>query len=282
MWLLYKQLKTDPLALLGFLILFSVVLLSIVGPYISPSDPESMNLAIRLAPPAWMRGGTWEHFFGTDMLGRDILSRIICGTRNTIVVGLSSSFIALSIGVSLGMISGYLGGSCDIVVMRMVDIMLAIPGIMLAIVLVAIIGPYPMSIIVAMGITMWSEYAKVIRGRVLVLKEEPFIIATKIMGASHFKIISKHILPNVIYIIIVIFTLQIGLIILMSAGLSFIGLGGVTLSWGWDIAAGRIYIGKAWWLSTIPGVAIFITVLGCNLFGDWLRDTLDPGIRKGV
>lgn len=282
MWFLYKKLKSSSNGMLGFFIVFAFVLVAIIGPHISPHDPEAMTLSNRLSPPVWAKGGTWEYPFGTDMLGRDILSRLICGARTTIIVGLLSSFIALSIGASLGLVSGYLGGTCDIVVMRLVDIMLAIPAVMLAVVLVAIIGPYPISIIMAMGLTMWSEYAKVIRGRILILREEPFVLAAQTMGASDIRVILKHILPNIIYILIVIFTLQIGLIILWSAGLSFIGLGGATLSWGWDIAAGRVYIGQAWWLSTFPGVAIFISVLGFNLFGDWLRDILDPGLQKVV
>lgn len=280
MWLLYKKLTSSFFATVGFLIVLAFVLLAIIGPYISAKNPETMNLSKRLSPPVWMEGGGWQYPLGTDMLGRDILSRIICGTRNTIITALSSSLIALTIGVFLGMFSGYLGGVWDIVVMRLVDIMLAIPAVMLAVVLVAIIGPYPISIIIAMGLTMWSEYAKVIRSRILVLREEPFVLAAKTMGASDTGIIWKHILPNIIYIIIVIFTLQIGLIILWSSGLSFIGLGGATLTWGWDAAAGRVYVGKAWWLTTLPGLAIFMTVLGCNLFGDWLRDALDPGLQK--
>ncbi len=279
MWLLYKKLKRSFYGALGFFIVFTFVLIAIIGPHISPHDPETMSLKNRLASPVWLKGGTWQYPFGTDMLGRDILSRLICGARTTIIVGLLSSFIALTIGTSLGLVSGYLGGICDIVVMRLVDIMLAIPAVMLAVVLVAMIGPYPISIIMAMGLTMWSEYAKVIRGRILILREEPFILVAKTMGASDIRIILKHILPNIIFIIIVIFTLQIGLIIIWSAGLSFIGLGGATLSWGWDIAVGRVYINRAWWLSTLPGVAIFIGVLGFNLFGDWLRDFLDPGLQ---
>jgi peptide/nickel transport system permease protein len=282
MRLLYKKLKKSFFGKLGLVIVLVFVLLAILGPSVSPHNPNAMNLTKRLAPPVWAKDGTWKHPFGTDMLGRDVLSRVICGTRNSMMVGLSSSFIALLIGVILGMISGYLGGFFDVILMRWVDIMLAIPAVMLAVVLVAIIGPYPISIIIAMGMTMWSEYAKVIRSRILVLREEPFVLAARTMGASGRKIILKHIFPNIIYIIIVIFTLQIGLIILWSAGLSFIGLGGATLSWGWDVAAGRVYLARAWWLSTIPGLAIFFCVLGCNLFGDWLRDALDPGVKKIV
>jgi peptide/nickel transport system permease protein len=282
MGFLYKKLRKSFFGKLGLAIVFFFVFLAVFGPFVAPHNPDAMNLAKRLAPPVWAKEGTWKHPFGTDMLGRDVLSRVICGTRNSMVVGLLSSFVALSIGVSLGMISGYLGGGFDVVVMRMIDIMIAIPAVMLAVVLVAIIGPYPISIIIAMGITMWSEYAKVIRSRILVLREEPFVLAAKTMGASDGRIIWKHIFPNIIYIIIVIFTLQIGLIILWSAGLSFIGLGGTTLSWGWDVAAGRVYLGSAWWLSTVPGLAIFLCVLGYNLFGDWLRDALDPSIKKVV
>jgi len=279
---LYKKLRKSFFGKLGLAIVFVFVLLALLGPSVSPHDPNAMNLTKRLAPPVWAKGGTWNHPLGTDMLGRDVLSRVVCGTRNSMMVGLLSSFIALFIGVILGMISGYLGGWFDVILMRWVDIMLAIPAVMLAVVLVAILGPYPISIILAMGLTMWSEYAKVIRSRILVLREEPFVLAAKTMGAAARKIILKHIFPNIIYIIIVIFTLQIGLIILWSAGLSFIGLGGATLSWGWDVAAGRVYLARAWWLSTIPGLAIFFCVLGCNLFGDWLRDALDPGIKKVV
>jgi peptide/nickel transport system permease protein len=283
MRLLYKKWKKSFFGKLGTLIVFVFLFCAIWGPAISPRNPEAMSLATRLAPPVWVSpGGSWKHPLGTDMMGRDVLSRVICGTRNSMMVGLFSSFIALLIGVSLGMISGYIGGFVDVVVMRVVDIMLAIPAVMLAVVIVAIIGPYPISIIIAMGITMWSEYAKVIRSRILVLREEPFVLAAKTMGATNKKIILRHIFPNIFYIIIVIFTLQIGLIILWSAGLSFIGLGGATLSWGWDVAAGRVYLARAWWLSTIPGLAIFFCVLGCNLFGDWLRDALDPGVKKFV
>lgn len=279
---LYKKLKGSTFGLMGFIIVFCIILLAILGPAMSPKDPEALSLGSRLMPPMWSEGGNPEYPLGTDMLGRDVLSRMICGARSSIVVGISSSFISLFIGVFLGMLAGYLGGAFDNVIMRAVDIMLAIPGVMLAVVLVAIIGPHPISIIIAMGLTMWSEYAKVIRGRILALKEEPFILAAKTLGATNMRIIMKHIMPNILYMVIVIFTLQIGLIILWSAGLSFIGLGGDTLSWGWDIAAGRVYIGQAWWLSTLPGIAIFVTVLGFNLFGDWLRDALDPAMRKGV
>lgn len=279
---LCKNLKGRPLAILGCFIVFIVVLTAIFGSHISLYDPEAMDLSNRFMPPLWMKGGNWQHPLGTDMLGNDILSRLICGTRTSIIVGISSSCIALIIGVSFGMLAGYLGGIIDIILMRLVDIMLVLPSVMLAIVLVAIIGPHSISIIIAMGLTMWSEYAKVSRSRILSLKEEYFILAAKALGASKIRIILRHILPNIFYIIIVIFTLQIGLIILWSAGLSFIGLGGVAVSWGWDVAAGRLYIGQAWWLSTIPGIAIFITVLGFNLFGDWLRDTLDPSLNKAI
>ena len=278
----FKYLKSKPLGIIGFALVSSVILLAIIGPYIAPYNPDAMNLRNRFSPPIWMKGGDAKHPLGTDMHGKDILSRLICGARSSIIVGVLSSLIALTIGVSLGMLAGYGGGMLDIAVMRLVDIMLTLPAVMLAIIVVAILGPHSISIIIAMGLTMWSEYAKVIRSRILVLKEESFMLAAKAMGASHGRMILKHVFPNIIYIIIVISTLQIGLIILWSAGLSFIGLGGITVSWGWDIAAGRVYIGRAWWLSTFPGIAIFIAVLGFNLFGDFLRDFLDPAASKIV
>lgn len=278
----FKYLKSKPLGIIGLALVSSVILLAIIGPYIAPYNPDAMNLRNRFSPPIWMKGGDPKHVLGTDMHGKDILSRLICGARSSIAVGVLSSLIALTIGVSLGMLAGYGGGMLDIAIMRLVDIMLTLPAVMLAIIVVAILGPHSISIIIAMGLTMWSEYAKVIRSRILVLKEESFMLAAKAMGASHSRMILKHVFPNIIYIIIVISTLQIGLIILWSAGLSFIGLGGITVSWGWDIAAGRVYIGRAWWLSTFPGIAIFIAVLGFNLFGDFLRDYLDPTASKIV
>ena len=277
---LLSSLRRHAAAVLGLVIIAAVMITAIFGSYFSPYDPEAMDLGNRVKPPAWMKGGDWRHFLGTDMFGKDVLSRLICGTRETIVVGITSSVIALVLGVILGMLSGYLGGIFDISVMRLVDIMLALPPVMIAIVLVAAIGPHSISIILAMGLTMWSEYAKVIRSRTLSLKEETFILASKVLGASHLRVVFKHILPNIIYILIVTFTLQIGTIILWATSLSFMGLGGVTLSWGWDISAGRSYISTAWWLSTLPGLAIFVTILGFNLFGEWLRDVLDPSLGK--
>jgi len=272
-----KHLVGKPSGMIGFAIVTCVVLTAIIGPYISPYDPDAMNFKKRFLPPVWMEGGSVKHALGTDMLGRDILSRLIWGTRNSAIVGVSAALIALTIGLSLGMFGGYLGGMADGVIMRLVDIMLTLPAVMVAIIVVAITGPHSVSVIIAMALTMWSEYAKVLRGRILTLKEEAFILAAESMGASAFRMILKHIFPNVAYIVTVIFTLQVGLIILWSAGLSFIGLGGIAVSWGWDIAAGRMYVSKYWWLSTFPGLCIFITVLGFNLFGDWMRDVLDPG-----
>ena len=282
MYRLYQKMPKSVLGNVGLCITLLFIVLSLISPHVSPYDPEEIDLKNRLREPFWMEQGSWEHPFGTDMLGRDILSRVICGTRQSLIVGLISSCIALLIGGALGMLSGFLGGACDAIVMRIVDIMLAIPAVMLAVVVVAIIGPYPVSIILAMGLTMWTEYAKVIRGRILVLKEEPFVLVAQVMGASNIRIIVKHIFPNISYILIVVFTLQFGLIVLWSAGLSFIGLGGATLSWGWDISAGRVYLANAWWLSTIPGLAIFLCVIGWNLLGDWLRDVLDPGVKTVV
>jgi peptide/nickel transport system permease protein len=276
----FKLLKTGPFAIIGLFIILCVVLAAILGRYIVPYDPETMDLSNRLKPPFFLNGGTSNHLLGTDMLGKDILSRVICGARESIIVGVSSSLIALVLGVCLGMLSGYLGGLFDVTVMRLVDIMLALPTVMIAIILVAIVGPHSISIVMAMGLSMWSEYAKVIRSRILTLREESFILAAKVSGSSDMGVLVRHILPNIAYILIVVFTLQIGTIILWSAGLNFLGLGGVSLSWGWDIAAGRIYANNAWWLSTVPGMAIFTTVLGFNLFGDWLRDVLDPSLSK--
>jgi len=275
MWIL-KNFKAKPFGILGCVLVFLTIFAAIFADFISPYDKDHMELHNRLKPPFWANGGEWKHPLGTDSMGRDILSRLIHGARGSMIIGISAAAIALFIGVSLGLLSGYIGGNLDRLIMHMVDAMLALPGTMLAILLVAIIGPHQISVILALGMTMWSEYAKVIRARVLTLKEEPFVLASKAFGISNIGIISKHLLPNIAHIIVIVFTIQIGLIILWAAALNFIGFGGVTVSWGWDIAAGRIYISHAWWLPTFPGIALSISVLGFILIGDWLRDVLDP------
>jgi len=271
--------KIQPQDLLGIVIVLCVIIISIFGRSFAPFDPEAINLESRLMPPAFMSGGSSDYLLGTDPMGRDILSRILCGARNSILMGISSGVIALILGTTLGLLAGYYGNLIDGLVMRVVDMMLALPTIMVAIVLVAIIGPHMISVIVAMGLTMWSEYAKIIRAQTLSLREAEFILAAVAIGESKIKIIWKHLVPNLLYIIIVIFSLQIGQIILWAAALSFIGLGGTSISWGWDISAGRKYLSIAWWCITYPGLAIFITVMGFTLLGDWIKSTLDPQAR---
>lgn len=235
-------------------------------------DPQTLDSTAQLAPPSL------AHPFGTDTLGRDVLSRIIYGTLISLQVGIIAVSISVVIGVTMGLIAGYFGGSTDDVIMRVVDVLLAFPGIILAIAVTGVLGPSLRNVVIALAIQGWVTYTRLIRGEVLSVRERDYVKAAKSIGASDRQIIVGDILPNTIYPVIVQATLGIGGFIIAEAGLSFLGLGPQppTPSWGLMLASGRSYVQTAWWLSLFPGVAIFITVMGFNLFGDVLRDVLDP------
>ena len=264
-------------ALLTFLLVIPAVLAPVVAPY----DPLKGSLAKRLMPPVWQEGGTMDHPLGTDKLGRDILSRLIYGARVSLIVSLVAIFVGGIAGTALGLVSGYFGGWVDAVLMRLVDISLSLPTILLALVLVAAVGPSFGTVIGVLVVLLWARYARMVRGETLSIKERDFIARARVAGASHTRIMARYILPNVVNSLIVLATLQVGYVILLESALSFLGAGlpRPTPAWGLMIADGRELIVTAWWVSMFPGLAIMLTVLALNLLGDWLRDHLDPKLR---
>jgi peptide/nickel transport system permease protein len=267
-----------PLALLTFLL----VIPALFAPQVAPYDPLQGSLSKRLKPPAWQQGGTIEYPLGTDKLGRDMLSRIIYGARVSLMVSLVAIFVGGVIGTALGMISGYFGGWVDALLMRLVDISLSLPTILLALVLVAAVGPSFGTVITILMIFLWARYARLVRGETLAIKERDFIARARVAGASHIRIMARYIFPNVVNSLVVLATLQVGYVILLESTLSFLGAGlpRPTPAWGLMIADGRELIVTAWWVSMFPGLAIMLTVLSLNLLGDWLRDHLDPKLRN--
>jgi peptide/nickel transport system permease protein len=267
-----------PIALLTFLLVIPALFASQVAPY----DPLQGSLSKRLKPPAWQQGGTLEYPLGTDKLGRDMLSRIIHGARVSLMVSLVAIFVGGVIGTVLGMISGYFGGWADALLMRLVDISLSLPTILLALVLVAAVGPSFGTVIIILMIFLWARYARLVRGETLAIKERDFIARARVAGASHIRIMVRYIFPNVVNSLVVLATLQVGYVILLESTLSFLGAGlpRPTPAWGLMIADGRELIVTAWWVSMFPGLAIMLTVLALNLLGDWLRDHLDPKLRN--
>lgn len=267
----------------GFFIVFFVFLVAIFAPLLAPHNPAAINAGNMLKPPFWMEGGSSAHLLGTDNLGRDILSRIIYGSQVSLLVGVTSVVVAGIIGVTIGLIAGYYGGFIDNLLMRVVDSFLAIPTILFALVILTIFGPSIVTLIFVLGATNWVNYARLVRGEVLSIKERDYVRAAHSIGVKNHKIILRHLLPNVISSFIVISTLSVATTIILEASLSFLGLGiqPPDVSWGLILSDGRDYLATSWWLATFPGIAITITVLGIIFLGDWLRDILDPrSIKK--
>jgi peptide/nickel transport system permease protein len=267
-----------PLAILTFLLVVPAVL----APQVAPYDPLQGSLSKRLKPPAWQEGGSVQHLLGTDKLGRDMLSRIIHGARVSLVVSLVAIFVGGTIGTALGLVSGYFGGWVDSLLMRLVDISLSLPTILLALVLVAAVGPSFGTVIGVLVVILWARYARLVRGETLSVKERDFVARARVAGASHVRIMARYIFPNVVNSLVVLATLQVGYVILLESALSFLGAGlpRPVPAWGLMIADGRELIVTAWWVSMFPGMAIMLTVLALNLLGDWLRDHLDPKLRN--
>lgn len=276
-WSFLKRFPIIPILFLMPLIIFGIF-----GNLIAPHDPYLIQPSLKLTPPAWMNGGNWTFFLGSDPMGRDVLSRLIVGARSTLIVSLCGVAVAGFVGVLLGMIGGYSQGVLDNLIMRITDMQMSIPPILLALLLAAVLHGGLTSIIVVIGITFWVPYARVIRGETLSLKQRDFVALARIAGCSSGRILVRHIFPNIISTITVLVTLQLGSAIMVESALTFLGVGlqppGV--AWGLMIADGRMYISTAWWIPTFAGLAIMVTVLGANLMGDWLRDTLDPRLRQ--
>lgn len=274
----WRKLTRSPFALAGVLILLIVMAAALAAPWVAPHDPAQQSLLRRFTPPLWAAGGSAAYPLGTDQVGRDILSRIIHGARISLVVGTLAVVVSLAVGVTLGLLSGFVGGRLDSVIMTVVDITLSFPQLLLALAFVAALGPSLATIIVVLGLTGWERYARVVRAEVLALREKDFIEAARAMGVSSPRMLFQHILPNTFSSIIVMSTLQVAQAILQEAALSFLGVGTGSAypTWGQMIALGRDFVSVAWWLPTFPGLAILVTVLAINLVGDRLRDALDP------
>jgi peptide/nickel transport system permease protein len=273
----FRRYPLVPLAILTFLLVIPAAL----APLVAPHDPLKGSLANRLKAPAWQEGGSLAYPLGTDKLGRDILSRIIYGARVSLAVSLVAILVGGALGTGLGLISGYFGRWIDSVIMRLVDISLSLPTILLALVLVAAVGPSFATVITVLVVLLWARYARLVRAETLGIKERDFIARARVAGASHVRIMVKYIFPNVVNSLVVLATLQVGYVILLESALSFLGAGlpRPTPAWGLMIADGRELIVTAWWVSMFPGLAIMLTVLALNLLGDWLRDHLDPKLR---
>ncbi len=271
---LIQSFKRSRKAQLGIVMFGLIVFAAIFADFIAPHDPHSQNLAMRFQPPVGF-GGTWEHPLGTNNLGQDILSRLIYGSRISLLVGFVGAFLAAGVGVPLALIGGYYGGRVDEAIMRVADIFLSVPAMVLAVAIVGIFSPSPMNVVLVFVFVSWAWLARAVRSDVLSERERGYIEAAKVIGCSDRRIIARHLFPNVMATGLVLTTLYIAIIILWQAALAFLGLDATELSWGWSLAVGRDYLQTAWWLGTFPGIAIFITVISINLVGDWLRDALD-------
>ena len=249
----------------------------------APHNPEVGTLAPRFRPPAWSTGGTTEYLLGTDHIGRDVLSRLIFGARVSMLVGFLAVLFAGFVGTVLGILAGYMGGWVDQVIMRVTDAWLALPALMFAIFLAAIVGPSELNIVIILGLVYWTRYARVVRGEVLSLKERDFVRLAIVAGCSKWTIMRRHILPNVLNTAIVLATLMLGVVIVTEAALSFLGVGvpPPKPAWGLMLADGKKgLMAGYWWLTVFPGVCIVLMVLAANLLGDWLRVKLDPQLRQ--
>lgn len=271
-----RILSRNPSAVLGGLIIMTMAFLALAAPFIAPYDPIMLSLPDRLQSPGS------AHFFGTDELGRDIFSRILYGARISLTIGLLVVGVAGITGSLIGAVAGYFGGVIDNVIMRCMDVILSFPALVLALSLAAAMGPSLVNAILATAVVMIPKFARLVRGEALAIREMPFVAASRVAGAGHLRIIFRHILPNCLNAAIVLATLTLGDAILIAASLSFIGLGAQppTPEWGAMIASGRKFLMDQWWYATFPGLFILVTVIGFNIFGDAVRDVLDPRIRR--
>jgi peptide/nickel transport system permease protein len=268
-------------ALFGALVVAVVLVTAVGAPLVSPFDPLVQDIGERLKAPGWRDAAGHAHPLGTDHLGRDILARIIYGARPALLVGFAAVAISGVLGMLAGLLAGYFGGRVDDILMRLADIQLAFPFILLAIAVIGVLGPSLTTIICVIGVSSWVVYARIVRGAALSLREREFVQAAQALGAGDARTLLRHILPNVFTPWLVVATLDMARVIVIESALSFLGLGvqPPAPTWGGMLADGRVYISTAWWLATFPGLAILVTVLGINLFGDGLRDTLDPRLR---
>ena len=281
-WSTLRQLVRSPGGIVGAVMVVVVVAVAAFAPWLAPYDPQKQNITRRLRPPAWQEGGSAENLLGTDSLGRDIYSRVIFGARVSLAVGLAATLLSALVGVSLGLAAGYLGKGVDTVVSRVGDVQQAIPFLVLAIAVAAMLGPGLANLILVLVVTTWVTFFRVVRGQVLSVREEQYVWAARSIGCSSTRIMLRTILPNVMASVIVIATLLVANMIIFEASLSFLGLGTPSSmpTWGRIVSDGREYVSSEWWIALFPGMAILITVMGINLLGDALREVLDPRQRE--
>jgi peptide/nickel transport system permease protein len=274
--------RLSPLVVGSWLILLGLVATALLSPYVAPHNPVRERLIDRLLPPAWVEDGEWRYLLGTDHLGRDLVSRIMYGSRVSLVVGFAAVAIGGILGTALGVAAGFLGGRTDEIIMAMADMQLAFPTILLAIAIIAVLGPSFINLVIVIGISGWVTYARIARGQVLSVREKEFIEAIRAQGGSQWRIVWYHVLPNILSPLIVVATLDLARTIILESTLSFLGLGiqPPTPSWGGMLSDGREYLLSAWWIATFPGVALMLTALSFNRLGDWIRDLTDPRLRR--
>ncbi|WP_246225875.1 ABC transporter permease [Chelativorans xinjiangense] len=277
---IFRTLEDWPI--LPIILLLPIILFGVFGPLISPYDPSAVNPTVALRPPSWLTGDGLSHLFGTDYLGRDVFSRVIAGARASLLVSFFGVGIAGIVGITIGLVSGYFGGWLDTVLMRLVDIQMSMPAILLALLISAALGSGLATVIAVISIVFWTNYARVVRAETLSVKSRDYVAMARVLGCPDARLIRKHILPNVIDSALVVASLQLGAAVMLEASLSFLGLGvqPPAVAWGKMIAESKLYLAMAWWLPFFPGVALVVTVLGTNMFGDWLRDKLDPRLRN--
>lgn len=274
----WSRLLRNGKARLGAGLLILIVLSAVAAPLISPHDPAKQNVREKLAPPAWQSGGSWEHPLGTDQLGRDMLARILHGGRVSLLVALFATLAASVLGIVLGVAAGYFGGYTDAIIMRLVDVQMAFPSILLALAVMVMLGPSFNNLIIVLAVSSWVFFSRVIRADVLVIRSREYVAAGEAIGATNLRLITRYVFPNLIGVITVVATLTIARVVISEASLSFLGLGiqPPTSSWGLMLSEGRQYLSVAWWITTFPGIALMLTVIGVNLLGDALRDIFDP------
>jgi peptide/nickel transport system permease protein len=279
----WAALFSSPAGMAGALIMILMVLAALFAQQLAPFSPDQISLKSRLKPPSFepVKAGEAPHVFGTDSMGRDLFSRVIYGARISLMLGLTASFLGLAFGVTLGMLAGYYGGRTDSFISWLINVQMAFPFTLLAIFIIAVFGGGLDKLIVVLAWATWVNYARIMRGQVIAVKNGDYVHAAFTMGASPLRVMFMHILPNSVSPLIVVATFTFASVILQEAALSFLGLG-VDIripTWGSILSDGRAYLQDAWWIATLPGIALLITALGANLFGDWLRDYLDPRLR---
>jgi peptide/nickel transport system permease protein len=276
------ELWRDKAGFSGAVLITALIFMALSAPLIAPHHPAAQDLRARLAPPVWDERGTWKHVLGTDHLGRDVLSRVIYGSRVSLVVGAGVVLVAGTFGVVLGLLAGYRGRRTDAFIMRWIDTQVAFPGLLLALIILAVVGPSMWTVILVLSLNGWMVFGRMTRGAVLSVRQTPYVEAAEVLGCKGKRVIFRHILPNLTSPLITLSILEFARIVLAEAALSFLGLGiqPPATSWGLDVSAGKDYLFRAWWLVTMPGIAIALTVLAINLFASWMRLISDPHERE--